>query len=39
VTEDVTKSWSWNFSGLHGDIPALANPDVMLEDMKVFRIT
>jgi hypothetical protein len=34
VTTDATKSWVWNFSGLNGNIPALANPDVMVEGMK-----
>jgi hypothetical protein len=38
VTKDVTKSWSWEFLGIYGNIPALEDPDIMLESAKVFRI-
>jgi hypothetical protein len=38
VTKDVANSWNWNFSGLNGNIPVLANPYVMLGRMKVFRV-
>jgi hypothetical protein len=38
ATKDATKSWRWYLSGLNGNIPGLAKPDVMLEGTKVFRI-